>query len=753
VLVAFDRFVDVLGPFVIAIAGVEKLSKDEVSKLLSFNRSDTKVILLQRGLLSANAQGCQSLDSEMPLTFEEALWLSEGRLAPAAVMELLQETGGAYELFLTSVRGQQGLPALWIPSPDGLIVDGAAEFTLDPRTLLEAVMKRKRYVEAFELACDQVTDSVRLIIDDCGEEFFARGMFEKFWTHLAKLPPATLFDEAILRWLYAAAMALNRHSEVVPLVERYLADYEAPELRAQYAASRPSRDFLKETSRAIASFESPITLRHHAFALSLEGRSAECLEVLQRALRLADLLGRDQLVVAIATDMAAALQRAGSLRESLWWGEWACAEYVNRGLNEQYRRMCALSALGFSKMLVDDDIGLAEIINELQISESLLGVPSYEGIASTVADYLMINGHQDRALQLYKAIHDAMPFEQIPFAAIDYVKCLCDVGEAEEGLQVAKRVVALSRGASEYQQNCARLAHGIAARACAVEEAVPLLREAAAAFADGGDAVKYAQASINLALSHLNESNSDAAHAEVALARPILAELGESGWSLLGGSDPRIDLLRSTVDRSSDGLVVRLLGPTSAQRDSIEVPLTDRQLDLLAVLLSNSRGCSLQEVAVKIYGDRAVIGTTKALISRLRSSIPLESRPYRLTVKYQADFLDLIEHLRRGRVRQALNLYRGPLLPKSEAPAVVELREHIDESLRQAVLGSGDAEAMIELANRTDASDLELLETALDHLSQNDPQSPLLRARIRQVRREWNADVGGNRRSGHREAE
>jgi len=96
-------------------------------------------------------------------------------------------------------------------------------------------------------------------------------------------------------------------------------------------------------------------------------------------------------------------------------------------------------------------------------------------------------------------------------------------------------------------------------------------------------------------------------------------------------------------------------------------------------------------------------------------------------------------------VRQALSLYRGPLLPDSEAPAVVELREYIDESLRQAVLASGDHEAMLELAKRTDDQDLELLEAAARHMPQNDPQSPLLRARIRQIRRDWGSDDEFNR--------
>jgi len=161
---------------------------------------------------------------------------------------------------------------------------------------------------------------------------------------------------------------------------------------------------------------------------------------------------------------------------------------------------------------------------------------------------------------------------------------------------------------------------------------------------------------------------------------------------------------------------------------------------LITVLANAREGISLETLAIRLYGDRAVSGTTKAAVSRLRSQIPLTSRPYKIGVPFRADFLDLLEHLRRGRVRQALNLYRGPLLPGSEAPAIVELREQIDESLRQAVLGSADAEAMLELANRTDAGDLELLEEAYRYMPRNDPQSPLLRARIRQIRRDWGSE-------------
>jgi hypothetical protein len=223
---------------------------------------------------------------------------------------------------------------------------------------------------------------------------------------------------------------------------------------------------------------------------------------------------------------------------------------------------------------------------------------------------------------------------------------------------------------------------------------------------------------------------------------PGVRQLGLVGWRLLGGilEEDEIRTLWRKFNRVEQDLELEFLGFTGVLLRNTAVALSLRHSECVAVLASNPQGLTGEQLATALYGDDAVSGTMKALISRLRGTIPVESRPYRLAVPYRADFLELLEHLKRGHVRQALNLYKGPLLPESESPAVVELREHIDESLRQAVLESGDAEAMIELANRTETEDLELLETALEFVAHNDPQSPLLRARIRQVRRDWEAD-------------
>ncbi|MEJ7772372.1 MAG: hypothetical protein WKF51_10760, partial [Geodermatophilaceae bacterium] len=55
----------------------------------------------------------------------------------------------------------------------------------------------------------------------------------------------------------------------------------------------------------------------------------------------------------------------------------------------------------------------------------------------------------------------------------------------------------------------------------------------------------------------------------------------------------------------------------------------------------------------------------------------LASRPYRLLRRVDSDLALVRRLLDRGAHRQALDLYRGPLLPASTAPQVVELRAQL----------------------------------------------------------------------------
>jgi tetratricopeptide (TPR) repeat protein len=743
---AFERLLDVLGPFVIGVRSGS--AREECAwQLASLHRAASILAVVVPTIKrAAVGTGFAALSAEhLRVSTEEACWFASSRLTVSEVRAIVETNAGDYVRVVGAIRTSLGLPPLWPEPLDATISAARDEFGFESRTLAEALMRRKRYLEAFDLMCSDARELIPLYIDTCGEAFFERGQFEHFWTCLSSLSSDELYQESVVRWYYAAAMAVNRHSEVVPMIESYLRDHEAPELRAQYAASSPSRDFLAETTRAVSARETPITLRHHAFALSLAGRHDEASQVLNRALRLADVLGNDQLVVALATDMCIALQRVGAYRDSLWWGEWACAEYSRRDLNEGYRRVTAIAALAFSKILVGDDVGLGKMIGEIEVSAGLAGVPSYEGVLSVVADYSRVTDRLDRAAAFYQLAFESSAFDISALVAVDYVCCLVVMGDGDGAREVGEKAFALSRHASKYQRDCGVLALGIAYKAIDDPRAANALREAVAGLGDGSDAVRHGQACIHLAEVYLSRNEIDRARQLLLTAEAGCCELGDSGWKLLAGTGEEVRRLKQLLTDRPAGAWFHVLGRREVTLFGTQVELTARQLEIVVILAHVPDGMALGPLAVALYGDRAVLSTAKAAVSRLRSTIPLTSRPYQIAVPFRADFLDLMEHLQQGRVRQALSLYRGPLLPDSESPAVVELREHIDESLRQAVLASGDHEAMLELAKRTDDQDLELLEAAASHMPQNDPQWPLLRARIRQIRRDWGSDDDFNR--------
>lgn len=733
-----DRYVDILGPFAFVVAGME--TQPEAWGILArLNRGGSRVVLCATSCPEgADLEGFRMLDEGcLRLTLDEAVMISQGQLLPSDLESVLAESGGMFEAFARRVSESKGLPKLTPVVTEEDLSDLLATNEVDLAEFVWALYRRRRYIEAMQLACSRAPEVVPSIVEECGEAYSQRGMFERLFSLLSRLPDDVVWSESVLRWKFLAAISLNRHAEVSATIEHYLEEHEAPELRAQYAAARPSSDFLEQTTRAVSAKRTPVTLRHHAFALSLAGRVDDSLETSRRALRLADVLGQYQLVVAIATDISTSLVRTGELVDALWWAEWACSQYFELGLNERLRRLSAVAALVYPKILVGDEVRLSDLVAELDVSADSLGVPSYEGVVSTAADYQSVFGDLGSALDLYRANFEASSYEQAGSASVDFVRCLCDLERVDEAVDVGRRVVALGRGASGFEQACAWLSAGIALRSSGVPEALGYLSNAKAAFANGFDAVRDAQTSIQLGLWHMGLGDTEAARRAVRDGHAVLSQLGASGWQLLGGVSPMVGELRQLLETRPVSLEIEVLGTPSVVLGSNRVAVRGRSLEILTALATFPEGIGGEPLASRLYGDRVVMNTFKAAVARLRDIVPLESRPYRIAVPYRADFLELLEYLKHGQIRQALSLYRGPMLPGSVAPAIGEIRAHVDEALRQAVLQSGDVEAMLELMRRTDEDDLELLETAYQLIPRNDPQSALLHARIRQLRRDW----------------
>ncbi|WP_460072859.1 GAF domain-containing protein [Streptomyces sp. YKOK-I1] len=122
--------------------------------------------------------------------------------------------------------------------------------------------------------------------------------------------------------------------------------------------------------------------------------------------------------------------------------------------------------------------------------------------------------------------------------------------------------------------------------------------------------------------------------------------------------------------------------------------LSPRHSEIVLVLALAGRGVTGDRLAVDLSERELPASTLRAEMTRLRAVLGpdlLGSRPYALLCPVRTDVDEVSRLLAEGRVGEALARYPGPLLPRSEAPAVVAHRRCLEQQLRGAVLGSGDA--------------------------------------------------------------
>lgn len=143
---------------------------------------------------------------------------------------------------------------------------------------------------------------------------------------------------------------------------------------------------------------------------------------------------------------------------------------------------------------------------------------------------------------------------------------------------------------------------------------------------------------------------------------------------------------------------------------SLELSL--RHAELLTLLALHPEGLTADQLAVMAYPEDASGTTVRAEMLRLRKVLAQhggdmvpQSRPYRLPAELVVDAVQVLSYLQRGAHRMALGIYRGPVLPRSQAPAVVRLRNEVSALLRDAVLTDGSPETLLQYLLLTEAQD------------------------------------------------
>lgn len=142
------------------------------------------------------------------------------------------------------------------------------------------------------------------------------------------------------------------------------------------------------------------------------------------------------------------------------------------------------------------------------------------------------------------------------------------------------------------------------------------------------------------------------------------------------------------------------------------VALSARHSEILALLSTHPDGLSAEELGVLLYPGDGSTMTLRAEMVRLRkilqqlnpAAVP-ESRPYKLSMDLVPDSGQVLSCLQRGAHRIALEIYRGAVLPRSEAPGIIDLRDRVSSLMREAVLTDGSAETLLKYAALPEARD------------------------------------------------
>lgn len=206
------------------------------------------------------------------------------------------------------------------------------------------------------------------------------------------------------------------------------------------------------------------------------------------------------------------------------------------------------------------------------------------------------------------------------------------------------------------------------------------------------------------------------------------------GGRLLGGSVARGSAALRAGGRPGLRLEVlgRRQGLLTIGGRVLEVGL--RHTEVLTILAGAPQGLAGDELAVRLYPHDSTSSTLRAEMNRLRGLVGEEvvgSRPYRLHVDVGGDWHLVEACLATGDLVAALRHYRGPVLPGSQAPAVVDLRERLEGQLRSSVLNAGRLDLMAAWTRSSwGADDYEMWTAQLALLPTSSPLAPLARAQV-----------------------
>ena len=713
-----------LGPLFIACSHAD-FNPLFAEALLGLQSARVKVVLGGEGFGSPPG-GALRLDRDtLKLRFEEARALSAGRLSDAEGSVVFRASDGVYLDFVRGLARLRGDAPPFVPSPRGALTAPGDEVLVSPEALLETLLRLGRAVEALDLAVMSLPDRVPEVLKDAGPAYQEEGLLGRLRLLLESLDDPN--SEEVLSWRLVAAGSQGDHAPLLPVIQTFLRRFEAPELRARYAVTltHPQERFA-EAQRAAKAKQTPLTL----FQLGrLHTNPDAGVTILRESVRLAERHGRPYDVARNAGGLAERLVHVGRFGEAASWAEWALRLSDAQGLKDGDRRLRLLNTWAYARLLIGQSVGLGVPLREANSALDHTGLDLAVLFRSTLANFELVRGDLAEAERLASDNLWRSPRRYLGRFTVPLVRVLLEQGRVTEALHEAQRAVFLTEGEAPSYALHARLALGMAQAYTHPERArenlQPVLDEASFS------ADRRAGAALYLL-------KVDPGRERLSAARDLLAPLPLAGLKLLSGPETAFSPIWAGVLGREVPLQIRVLGAREVWLEGRPLELSLRNSELLVLLALEPGGTSLEELHAKLYNDEATGAVAlRSAVSRLRQLVPISDPPYRLTLPYTLDVTECERLLTPRTIRDALELYRGPLLYESDAPGIRFAREFLEERVRQVALHAGDPEVLFELA-RALKDDLELWAAAFAALPPGDPRAPLSKAHIERLKRDWN---------------
>lgn len=164
----------------------------------------------------------------------------------------------------------------------------------------------------------------------------------------------------------------------------------------------------------------------------------------------------------------------------------------------------------------------------------------------------------------------------------------------------------------------------------------------------------------------------------------------------------------SLSEQHKNTLSIRAIDASDVFFANKRLSLSPRQLEILIILVLHPKGLTLDELHQALYGDKAISSSTlKSEISQLRQRLNglIDSRPYKLLVPVQADFLELETVISAGYIDAALQRAQGVFLRLTTSPFLITWRTYLESRLSFLIQKSTQVDALLKHLSYSDDPD------------------------------------------------